>query len=268
MRVAKRGLDNADKGHVDLPPQFSEELRPIVIKRAVQALQGNRRQKYGAKTGAGMRASADLKRRRRDYKSSYGHGISRVPRKTLNHRGTRFYWVGAVAPGTVKGRRAHPPKAEKNWTKKINKKENRKAIRSALSATVVKEIVTGRGHVVPEHYPFVVDSRIESLSKTKDVVATLKKLGFDAELIRGGQKKIRAGKGKSRGRKYKKKKSLLIVVGNDCTLSKAASNIPGVDIARVHELNAETLAPGAVPGRATLWSDKAVERLTKEQLFM
>ena len=47
-------------------------------------------------------------------------------------------WVGAFAPGTVGGRRAHPPKSEKIWSKKINKKENAKAIRSAISATLLK----------------------------------------------------------------------------------------------------------------------------------
>ena len=36
-------------------------------------------------------------------------------------------WVGAFAPGTVGGRKAHAPNAEKIFDKKINKKENRKA---------------------------------------------------------------------------------------------------------------------------------------------
>ena len=144
------------KKEIDLPSQFNEEVRPDVISRAVFAIQSNKRQPYGASPEAGKRASAEISRRRHDYRGSYGHGISRVPRKILTRRGTRMYWVGAFAPGTVGGRRAHPPKAEKNYSQKINKKERRKAIRSAIAASIIKELVEQRGHKVPADYPFVL----------------------------------------------------------------------------------------------------------------
>src|SRR3989344_8977416 len=99
MKLNKLGLDKKAMGSVALPTQFTEELRPEIIKRAVEVLQHNQRQPYGAQLDAGRRQSGKLSRRRRDYKGSYGHGISRVPRKSLTKRGTRFYWVGAVAPG-------------------------------------------------------------------------------------------------------------------------------------------------------------------------
>lgn len=268
MKLAKVDVSNTPKGHVELPPQFTEAVRGDLIRRAVLTLQNNHRQRYGALPDAGKRAQAKLSRRRRDYKTSYGHGISRVPRKILSHRGTRFYWVGAVAPGMVKGRRSHPPKSSKIWGDKINKNENRKAIRSAIAATVNRDIVVQRGHDVPKQYPFIVEGTIENLQKAKDVSDALNHLGFEQELQRGEEKKIRAGRGKSRGRPYKKKKSLLIVVGNECKLIHAAQNIPGVNVVQVHELNAEYLAPGAMPGRATLWSEQAVERLAKERLFL
>ncbi len=268
MKIKKIDINNNQKGEVSLPGQFSEAVREDLIKRAVHALQSNRRQKYGAKIGAGLRASAELSRRRRKYRGSYGHGISRVPRKILTRRGTRFHWVGAVAPGTVKGRRAHPPKAEKEWDIKINKKEKRKAIRSAISATVIKEVVSKRGHKIPENYPFVVSKGIENISKTKEITSVLTKLGFQKDLNRASIRKIRAGKGKARGRKYKKKKSLLIVVGDKCNLKNSAANIPGVEVASVKELNVEMLAPGAAPGRATIWSENAIEALNKNKLFM
>jgi len=268
MKLPRMGLDNSAKGSVELPQQFSEQVRQDLIKRAVDAVRSRQRHNYGAHFGAGLRPSAKLSRRRRDFKTSYGHGISRVPRKSLSRRGTRFYWVGAVAPGTVKGRRAHPPKSSKIWEQKINIKENRKAIRSAMAATIIKEMVTLRGHTVPSGYPFIIDGSVESLSKTSEFHAVLTKLGFEKELERGEQKTVRAGKGKMRGRRYKTKRSLLIVVSEDCKLVKTASNIPGIEIARVHELNAELLAPGASPGRATLWSDKAIEKISKEKMFM
>src|SRR3989344_7504660 len=137
---------SGSKGKGEFPFQFNEPIRPDLVKRAVESIWGNTRQPYGAFPRAGKQAAAKLSRRRRDYKTSYGYGISRVPRKVLSRRGTRFTLVGAYAPGTVGGRQAHPPKAEKIWTRKLNKRERRKAIRSALAATIVKELVEKRGH--------------------------------------------------------------------------------------------------------------------------
>ena len=251
---------------IDLPDQFNEEIRPDLIKRAVLVIQSNKRQPYGANPRAGKRASATLSRRRRKYRGSYGHGISRVPRKILTRRGTNFFWVGAEAPGTVGGRRAHPPKAEKKWSQKINIKERRMAIRSALSATCVKEIVAKRGHSF-KSVPIIIDSSFESVKKTKDVLTALTSIGLEKELERSSVKKIRPGKGKNRGRKYVKRKGPLILVADKCELQKAAKNIPGVDISTINSVNAELLAPGADIGRLTIFTDKAIERLAKEKLF-
>ena len=267
MKIDVLTLTNTPAGKKDLPAQFSEPVRQDLVKRAVEVIQSNNRQPYGAKPGAGMRQSAKLSRRRRDYKTSYGIGISRVPRKILSHQGTRFNWVGAVAPGTVGGRRSHPPKEYKIWDKKINQKEKRKAIRSAMAATMVKAIVEQRGHTVPTHYPFIVESKLETLERTKDVLQVLTKLGLQAELERASVRHIRAGKGKNRGRPYQKRKGPLVVVSSDCALLHV-QNIPGVEIVRVDHLNADLLAPGADVGRLTLFTDAAIERLAKENLYM
>jgi len=251
---------------IELPEQFNEQIRPDLIKRAVLAVQASKRQPYGAKPRAGQRYSAVLSRRRRKYKTSYGHGISRVPRKTLWHRGTQFGWVGAFAPGTVGGRRAHPPKASKDWTQKINIKERRKAIRSALAAVINESLVKERGHLFKE-LPTVIDSKIETLSKTSQVKKLLIKLGLEKELERVSKKKIRAGRGKTRGRKYKKKKGPLIVVSKTCPLIKSGINLPGTDICIINNINAEMLAPGTTPGRLTLFSQEAIDKLKKQKLF-
>ena len=55
----------------------------------------------------------------------------------------------------------------------------------------------------------------------------------------------------------------LIVVAENRGVVNAASNIPGVDVAMVNDLNAEMLAPGTHPGRLTLWSNGAIEQLDK-----
>ena len=113
-------LNGKNLKQIDVPEQFEGEYNQDLIKRAVMAIQSNKRQPYGAKPRAGKRYSSKLSRRRRQYKGSYGHGMSRVPRKVMWRRGMQFGYVGAHAPGTVGGRRAHPPKAEKRWNKKIN----------------------------------------------------------------------------------------------------------------------------------------------------
>ena len=161
---------NANKiESMELPSQFEEPLRLDLIKKAVLAVQNNKRQPYGAFPEAGKRQAVRISKRRRDYKTSYGHGISRSPRKVTWHRGRQFGWVGAFAPNTVGGRKAHPPKAEKDFSKKINIKERRKAIRSALSATFNLDLIKKRNHQIPIEFPFVIEDKFESLEKTKDV---------------------------------------------------------------------------------------------------
>jgi len=268
MELKILSQNNEEKGKKKLPAQFNEAIRPDLIYRAVITLQANKRQPYGASPEAGKRASAIVSKRRRKYKTTYGIGQSRTPRKVMSHRGSRMNWVGAFAPQTVGGRRAHPPKAEKIWEIKINKKENRKAIRSALAATVNKVIVKLRGHSVPDKYPFIIDNSFENIAKTKEVRLSLESLGFKEELVRASKKAVRAGKGKARGRKYKKRKSILLVVSKDCKLEKAARNIPGINVVKVNSLNVELLAPGTSPGRATLFTEAALEKLEKEKLFM
>lgn len=267
MKVSIMTKEGSEKGTVELPIQFNEPVRKDIIQRAVQALQNAVRQPYGSFPDAGKRSSAYLSKRRRKYRGTYGIGQSRTPRKILSRSGSRIYYVGAFAPQTVGGRQAHPPKSSKIWETKINVKENRKAIRSALAATMQKEIVKERGHKVPENYPFIISDEFESVKKTADLKKLLETLGFKDELKRASEKKIRSGKGKTRGRKYKKKKSMLFVTSKQCDLLSAAKNIPGSDITTVEYLNAELLAPGAQPGRLTLFTESAIKKLDETKLF-
>lgn len=251
MKLKILNLNKTETKKIDLPTQFYEPVRTDIIKRAFLAIRSNTRQPYGAKPEAGLRASAELSRRRRKYRGSYGIGISRVPRKILSRRGTRMNWVGAVAPGTVGGRRAHPPKAEKKWSQKINTTERRKAIRSALSATMNVELVKERGHNPPNSYPFVITDDINNIKQTKKLTETLTKIGFKEELS---------------GAKSKNKKGLLLVTtSND--LKKTFSNLPGFEAVNVSDLNVKLLAPGGVPGRITLFTQSAIQELNDKKLF-
>ncbi|MAG60652.1 50S ribosomal protein L4 [archaeon] len=260
---------NAKKiGETELPVQFSEAIRSDLIGRSVLSLQSRARQAYGSDPKAGMRHSSKLSKRRRKYRGCYGFGISRVNRKIHTRRGTRFFWVGAFSPQTKGGRRAHAPKAAKNFEQKINAKENRKAIRSAMAAGINARLVSERGHVAPSGFPFALDTSFEDLSKTSDLQKALGALGLKDELTRASAKNVRPGRGKSRGRKYKKAKGPLIVVSKTCPLIKSAANVAGVDIVECHAINTELLAPGADAGRLTLWTKAAVEKVAENNLFM
>ncbi len=268
MKLKIVDSNSQEKGQIEMPEQFSQPVRYDLIQRAVLAVQTVGRQSYGAMPEAGERVVAKLSRRRRDYKGSYGKGISRVPRKTMARSGSQFTWEGAFAPGTRKGRRAHPPKSGKILIEKINKKEKKKAIRSAISATIIPNIVSERGHKVPKSYPFILDTSAEEIVTTKQALDMLNKLDFGAELSRCADRKIRAGRGKMRNRKYISKVGPLIVVSKPCKLQKACSNIRGVDVQNVASINAEFLAPGTKPGRLTLWTADAVKMMKEKKLFM
>ncbi|MFH1972893.1 MAG: 50S ribosomal protein L4 [archaeon] len=263
MKVDVKGIDGKKSKDVSLPRQFNEEFRPDLIKKAVLAVQSHNRQPYGAFPRAGLGYSSYVSKKRKGYKSSYGHGNSRTPRKVMTKRGLHFFYVGATVPFTTGGRRAHPPKAEKEWDEKINITERRKAIRSAISATMDSKLVKKRGHTTES---IVIDSKIEDLKKSKEIYDLLIKI-MPEEMKRVEYKKIRAGKGKHRGRKYKLKTGPLLVVSKKCPLVQASLNLQGVDVCIVSDLNAELLAPGCDAGRLTVWTDSSLERLEKENLF-
>ncbi len=168
MKLKIKDLSGKVVKEINLPAQFNESYRPDLIIKAVLAIQSHRRQPYGASKLAGKQHVTWLSRRRRDYKGAYGRGISRVPRKTLLRRGSQFYWVAAFAPGTVGGRRAHPPKVEKIWAEKINDKERRKAIRSAIASTLNIDLIKVRNHILPKDWPFGIVDDIKKIKKTKE----------------------------------------------------------------------------------------------------
>ncbi|MGQ9625009.1 MAG: 50S ribosomal protein L4 [Candidatus Bathycorpusculaceae bacterium] len=237
---------------ITLPEIFETPLRPDVIKRAVTAIQSNRFQPQGRDSMAGKRTTAESR--------GVGLALARVPRiKGATAR-------AAFAPGTVGGRVAHPPTSEKKIVKKIPKKEKRLALLSAIAATASKEAVASRGHSIEDvtQIPLIVTDDIEKLKKAKEVEETLIRLGVLSDIYRVREsRKIRAGKGKRRGRRLKQAVGPLIVVTENEGIFEAARNIPGVDVATIKDLNTEVLAPGAHPGRLTIWTESAIEKLAE-----
>ncbi len=240
-------LEGKSLGKTKLPATFATPLRVDVIKRAVLAIQSARYQPQGRNPMAGKRTTAESR--------GTGSGLARIPR--VKGPGGR----AAFAPGTVKGRAGHPPKSEKRIVKRMPKKEKRQALRSAIAATASKELVSRRGHAIEDipEIPLVVADELEELKKTKDVEETLIRLGVLSDIYRVKEnRKIRAGKGKLRGRRRRRRRGPLLVVAVDKGIAKGAQNIPGLEIATVNNLNVELLAPGACPGRLTIWTKRAI----------
>ncbi|HLB69528.1 MAG: 50S ribosomal protein L4 [Candidatus Methanoperedens sp.] len=225
---------------------FDEAYRPDLIKKAVLASQANRQQPYGPHMYAGMRTSAEG--------WGPGRGVSRVARLKNSSKAARI-------PQAVKGREAHPPKPETDRSEKINDKERNKAIKSAIAATANEKLVKDRGHNFSARLPIIAVDELAALSKTKDVRSFMEAFHVWDDVLRAKEKTIRAGKGKLRGRKYKRSKSILIVSTEDKGLFRAARNLPGVDIVTPENLNAELLAPGTSAGRLTIYTESAIAKL-------
>jgi large subunit ribosomal protein L4e len=246
IEVNVYSIDGKVKGSSVLPEAFQGEVRPDLIKRAVVAFRSNRRQRYGASPTAGMRHSVET--------WGKGRGVSRVQRIVDEFR-------GAQSPGTVGGRRAHPPKAS-SWKMKVNKKERRMAKLAALSATADFELVSARGHMIGPKVtlPVVVEDGFEELDTTKDVIKALTKLKLYDDVLRAEMgTHIRAGRGKMRSRKYRVPRSILVVVSEYKGIEMGLKNLPGIELTKPEGLNAENLAPGGLPGRLTLFTEGALE---------
>lgn len=257
MKSHVYSLDGKKGKEISLPRVFSERYLPAVIARAVIAKQTERLQPKGADPMAGLRTTAEYIGRREAYRSGINKGLARLPHVKLGGGG-----IGQVkrVPNARGGRRSFPPKAEKVIVKGINRKELALATRSAIAATTQKALVTARGHIIDgvHELPIVFEDTLEAVKKTKDAIAALQSVGLGADLQRARVKKVRAGQSTMRGNRYRRRRSVLIVVSKEC---KALRNVPGVDIARAGSLGVEALAPGATAGRLTVYTESAVREL-------
>lgn len=254
MKASVFSLDGNEKKKVRLPKVFEAPFRPDLINRVFWALFTHSLQPKGTDPMAGERTSA------RSW--GVGHGVSRIAR-VKGERHPRAGMAAGVA-GVVKGRIAHPPKAEKVIYKKVNNKEKWLATASAIAASASKELVLKRGHKTEEsQIPMIVSEELEKVSKTKELVEILKRLGLEAELERAKKGvKRRSGKARMRGRVKKGPKSLLLVVSEDKGIGKAAKNLPGVDVVSVKDLSVLHLAPGGHAGRLVIWTEPSLKHIS------
>lgn len=190
-----------------------------------------------------------------------GHAMSRIPRI----KGDRYPKANqaAFAPGTVKGRLVFPPVPTKQIRKKINRKELKLAMLSALAATSSRELIKARGHRITEdrEFPLVVSDDIEHLTKSSEAQDLLKKIGIWDDVLRASNRKHRSGRGSVRGRPMKHPVSALVVVEKRGAAETAFRNFSGLEVVDAASLNVDDLAPGTHPGRLTIWSEAAIKAI-------
>ena len=250
---------------IELPNCFSQEIREDIIAKVLEAKKI--KQPYAPLLVAGKQysASGKIKHRRHVWKTHYGRGVSRIPRKIMSRRGSQFNWIGATVPFAVGGRRTHPPKVISMLNrKKINKKEMKIALMSAISATANEKEMKKKYErlkdkkIEMKNLPFIVESKIISL-KTKNLLESLKKIfGKDLFDIALKKKKVRSGKGKLRGRKYKSNAGMLLVTGKN---EKMETKL--LDISNINHLNVTDLAKGK-QGRLVIYTEQAIKDLKEK----
>lgn len=253
-------INGKEKEKIKLPKEFAQKVREDIIVKVLESKKY--KQPYSPSLVAGKQhsASGKLSHRRHVWKSQYGRGWSRIPRKVMTRKGSQFNFVGAEVSNTRGGRRPHPPKILSMMNiKKINKKESKIALVSALSATADGKMVVKRygrlnGKKI-KSLPLIVESKIVSL-KTKELFSSLQKiLGKDLFEVAIKKKSIRSGKGKMRGRKYKSSAGILLTIGN-----KEKLKVKGIDIVNANKLGTSDLAKGGL-GRLTLFTEQAIKDL-------
>ncbi|PHJ19870.1 ribosomal protein rpl4 [Cystoisospora suis] len=215
----------------------------------------NRRQPYAVAPNAGYQTSAE----------SWGTGraVARIPRVP----GGGTHRAGQAAFGNMcrGGGMFNPNKTWRRWHRKVNVTQKRHAVASAVAATGLPALVMARGHRIDEvpELPLVVSEKIEKITKTREALQILKTFGCGAELerLRLAAKKLRAGKGKMRGRRHHLRRGPLVIYEDDSGITRAFRNLPGVELCHVDRLNLLQLAPGGTLGRLCLWTAPAFKRL-------
>jgi large subunit ribosomal protein L4e len=257
MKTTSYTTSGTKDTEVELPIIFSTPYRKELIHKAFTNLTSHKFQKQGRKPMAGMDVVADSN------DPPTGQGVSRVAR--MQGGGGGRQGQGAEVASTRGGRQAHPPIVEKVIYKKLNKKENKLALCSAIAATASKGLVESRGHKIEgiESFPIIVSDDIESVSKASEIRKIMDSLKLSQDVERLNARKPRSGQSRLRGRTKKVGKSVLFVATDSSNLSKAIGAIPGVEVRSVKEISVLDLAPGSDPIRLTVYSKSAIEEIGK-----
>jgi len=247
------GASGAESASVPLPGVFTAPIRRDIVHFVHSNIAKNKRQPYAVSQLAGHQTSAE----------SWGTGraVARIPR--VGGGGTSRSGQGAFGNMCRGGRMFAPTKIWRRWHRKVNVNQRRYALVSALAASAVPALVQARGHKIDEvnEIPLVL-SNVDGVKKTAEAAKILARFGAAAEIEKAkDSKKLRAGKGKMRNRRYVSRLGPLIVYTAKTGIEKAFRNLPGVELAQVDKLNLLQLAPGGHLGRFVIWTQGAFEKL-------
>ncbi|KAL9060925.1 MAG: hypothetical protein Q9162_000369 [Coniocarpon cinnabarinum] len=258
--VSVLGADGSPSGASHpLPNVFRAPIRLDIVQQVHTGMAKNKRQPYAVSEKAGHQTSAE----------SWGTGraVARIPR--VSGGGTHRAGQAAFGNQCRSGRMFAPTKVWRKWHQKINLGQKRFATTSALAASSVPSLLFARGHHVQQvpEVPLVVNSSAFNLTKTSAALKLLKGIGAGDDLEKAGNsRKLRAGKGKLRGRRYTSRRGPLVVWDpekDSKDVVRSFRNIPGVESCSVYALNLLQLAPGGHLGRFIIWTSSAFAALDK-----
>jgi len=243
-------------GTVPMPAVLTSPLRPDLVREVHKNMSKNARQAYAVKQKAGYDTAAE----------SWGTGraVARIPRAPGGgtHRAGQACFGNQARGGGM----YNPTTVWRRWHRRVNVTQKRHAVAVALASSSLPPLVMARGHRIGQvaELPLVVSDGLESVTKTKEAVEALKKLGCGEDLQRVlDSKKVRAGQGKARNRRYRMRCGPLIIYNEDNGITRAMRNIPGVEATSVDNLNLLRLAPGGHFGRFLIFTEGAFKKLTE-----
>ena len=252
MKATLFDISGKKKSDISLPKVFSTPVREDLVNKSVELARFASAQPHSLYSEAGKRhsASGTISHKRHEWKGHYGKGLARVPRKTMNRHGTQFYWVGAETANTRGGRRVHGPTLWKRY-RKINDKESKLALASAIASTANDKMIVKRYSnmsVAPATLP-IFESIPQKTGALSDAISAV--YGNISQIER--KTSVRAGKGKNRGRPHKVNAGVLFIIGN-----KEKHNFKSVPIKTVKDLSILDLYP---MGRLVVYTKAALEDL-------
>jgi len=256
--ISVHQFDNPDDkvGTMKMPMVLSSPLRPDLVRYIHTNMSKNKRQAYAVYAKAGYETAAE----------SWGTGraVARIPRAPGGgtHRAGQACFGNQARGGGM----FNPTKTWRRWHRRVNVTQKRHAVATCLAASSLPPLVMARGHRIGKvsELPLVVSDGAESITKTKQAVEMLNKLGCEEEMQRiMDSKKLRPGQGKMRNRRYVMSRGPLIVYAEDNGIKRAFRNIPGVETACVDSLNLLKLAPGGNFGRFIIWTEGALKKMTE-----
>eukprot|EP00933_Yihiella_yeosuensis_P035453 TRINITY_DN28_c0_g1_i5.p1 TRINITY_DN28_c0_g1~~TRINITY_DN28_c0_g1_i5.p1 ORF type:complete len:408 (+),score=136.53 TRINITY_DN28_c0_g1_i5:207-1430(+) len=256
VSIYKHDEANQKTGTLPMPAVLSSPLRPDLVREVHMNVSKNSRQAYAVKHKVGYETAAE----------SWGTGraVARIPRAPGGgtHRAGQATFGNQARGGGM----FNPTTVWRRWHRRVNVTQKRHAVATALAASSLPALVMARGHRIGEvsELPLVVSDGIESITKTKQAVEALKTLGCGADLQKVlDSKKIRAGQGKARNRRYRMRKGPLVVYNEDNGITRALRNIPGVEATQVDNLKLLQLAPGGSIGRFVIFTEGAFKKLSE-----